>query len=395
MDHAQDAPVFDLDFWSDDVILNPYPHYEKLRELGPAVWLSQNDMWAIPRYQALREALQTPEVFSSAHGVMMNDEMNTSTKGIMLCTDDPEHLALRRLFSAPLMPKALTQLKPRFVELAEERIDELMARDEFDAVAELAHFLPLAVVTELVGLDDEGRAAMLDWAAGIFNAFGPRGNERTESGMEIVRYVVDYVLTRVDRKNLVPGGWGEALFIAADKGEIPEMTARMMLIDYLSPSLDTTINATSAAIEKFAQNPDQWQKLRANPSLISGAINEAVRIESPIRAFSRYVVQDYQVGDVTLKEGDRALMLYACANRDPEKYPDPEKFDIERKNSDQLGFGTGTHTCAGMHLAKLEITVLLEALIPRVAAFAIHDAERRPHNTLRGLYRLPTQMIAA
>lgn len=395
MDAEARSPVFDRDFWSDAIILDPYPVYDEMRGLGPVVWLSQHDCWAITGFEALRSALLTPEIFSSARGCMMNEAMNVGTQGIMLCMDDPEHIALRRLFARPLQPKALKEHRPRFEALAVGKIEWLLRQGRFDAVRDLAHFLPLSVVTELVGLDDEGRANMLEWAAGIFNAFGPEGNERTLSGIAIAQMVIDYALNRVERANLLPDGWGAALFAAADAGQISEQTARMMLVDYLSPALDTTINATSAAIELFAANPDQWDLLRADPTLIPDAINEVVRIESPVRAFSRYVTRDHVIGAAHLKAGDRALMLYGCANRDPAHYPEPDRFRIMRKPGDHLGFGQGTHLCAGMHLARLEITILLEALLPRVERFVVHKAERRPHNTLRGLHYLETALVPA
>jgi cytochrome P450 len=387
-------PVFDCDFWSDEVILDPYPIYEQMRRLGPAVWLPRHECWAITRFDALKGALLNPEVFSSAHGCMMNEPMNVGTQGIMLCMDDPDHLALRRIFARPLQPKALKDQRARLEELARAKVDWLLGQARFDAVRDLAHFLPLTVVTELVGLDEEGRANMLEWAAGIFNAFGPEGNARTIAGIEIALMVIDYALNRVQRANLLPGSWGAALFEAADAGTISEQTARLMLVDYLSPALDTTINATSAAIELFAANPDQWDLLRTSPELVGDAINEVVRIESPVRAFSRYVTRDVVLGEARMKAGDRALMLYACANRDPLHYVWPDRFDITRKCADHLGFGQGTHVCAGMHLAKLEITVLLEALLPRVERFIVHKSERRAHNTLRGLHYLETSLVA-
>jgi len=388
-------PAFDRDFWSDAVILDPYPVYAELRELGPAVWLQANSCWALTQYDAVRAALLDPATFSSASGCMMNAAMNEATKGIMLCSDDPEHLAMRRLFARPLQPKVLLEHRARFEALARGRIGELLERGSFDAVTELAHFLPLAVVTDLVGLDPYGRANMLDWAMGIFNAFGPDRNARTEAGIALAGGVIDHVLNRLDRANMVPGGWGEALFLAVDAGTLSEQTARMMLLDYLSPALDTTINATSAAIELFAAHPEQWDRLRADPALIPSAINEVIRLESPIRAFSRLVTRQCRIGEATLEPGDRALMLYASANRDPRRYPDPDRFDITRKAGDHLGFGQGTHVCAGMHLAKLEITVLLETMLPLVAGFRTGKAERRAHNTLRGLHRLETTMLKA
>ena len=342
----------------------------------------------------MREALLNPGVFSSAKGCMANAPMNQATQGIMLCSDDPEHLAMRRLFAKPLQPAVLKRLAGRLRTLAEGRIDELLTRSSFDAVSDLAHFLPLAVVTELVGLDQEGRDNMLTWAAGIFDAFGPIENNRTQNGITVAQQVISYCVERIQRANMVPGGWGEALFLAADAGQITEQTARMMLVDYLTPSLDTTINATSAAIEQFAANPAEWDKLRADPSLIPHAINEVVRIESPIRAFARTLTRDHQVGDATLREGDLALMLYACANRDHAKFPEPDRFCIERRSGDHLGFGMGTHLCAGMHLAKLEITVILECLAAKVKRFEILVAKRIAHNTLRGLARLDVAVTA-
>jgi len=388
-------PTCEIDFWSDAVILDPYPHYDHLRALGPAVWLERNHVWALTRYESVRSALLSPEIFSSASGCMVNEPMNSASQGIMLCSDDPQHLTMRRLFARPLMPKALAELRPRLEALVEARIDTLLERESFDGVVELAHYLPLAIVTELVGLNEEGRANMLEWAAAIFNAFGPIENARTLDGLAIAQHVIGYVLERLDRASLIPGGWGEALFIAADAGTISEHTARMMLIDYLTPALDTTINATSAALELFAAHPDQWDLLREDPALIPHAINEVIRIESPIRAFSRLVTADVEVGDVRIPAGSRALMLYACANRDPAKFPDPACFDITRRPSDHLGFGMGTHVCAGMHLAKLEISVILETMVRKVRRIEASNPVRRPHNTLRGLASLDCCLVGS
>jgi cytochrome P450 len=302
---------------------------------------------------------------------------------------------MRKLFAKPLQPKELSTLKPRLTALAESRVDELLARGTFDGVSDLAHYLPLAVVTELVGLDTEGRDNMLTWAAGIFDAFGPIESPRTLSGLEIAQKVIAYVLERVNRATMVPGGWGEALFTAADNGIISEHTARMMLIDYLTPSLDTTINATSAALELFAAHPDQWDALRRDPGMIPNAINEVIRIESPIRAFARQTLRSVEIGGVTIAQSASVLMLYACANRDPAKFSEPDRFDIQRRAGDHLGFGMGTHSCAGMHLAKLEITVLLEALCKRVVRLEASNPQRRAHNTLRGLKSLQVRAIAA
>ncbi|MCB1341204.1 MAG: cytochrome P450, partial [Pseudooceanicola sp.] len=355
------APTWDGDFWSDEVVLNPYPVYQRLRDLGPAVWLAHHDAWVLPRHAEVRAALGNPEVFSSARGCMMNEPMNKAFVGNILCTDDPEHQQMRKVFAKPLMPGTVGVLKARMEELAAAQVDALMARDSFDAVVDIGHHLPINVVSELVGLPEDGRRHMLEWAAGSFDAFGPLSSPRTLTGMEIGQEAAVY--TRgIDPAQLTPGSWGHALFEAAKRGEVAEHQARSMMMGYVAPALDTTINATSSAIWLFARHPEQWDMLRADRDLIGSAINEVIRLESPIRAFSRYVTRDFEVGGVTLKEGARALMLYASANRDERHYPDPERFDIARAARDHVGFGYGTHTCAGMHLAKLELTVILNAL---------------------------------
>ena len=393
---SANAPVFEQDLWSDNALLEPYPYYEQLRKLGSVVWLAHQQMWAITRYAELKAALLDAELFSSAHGCSMNEAVNAATADrVMLCTDGTKHRDMRRVFTKPLVPAAVAPLRARLVELAEARIDKLISKGRFEAVTELAHYLPLTVVSELVGLNEEGKLHMLRWAAGMFNAMGPHDSPRTAEGLAIAGEMFDYMKNRAPRSSLDPNGWGAALFSAADRGEIPQEDAEAMLIDYLGPALDTTINGTSAAIWLFAHHPAQWELLRREPSLISQAINETLRLESPIRAFTRYVTRAVKIGDVTLQPGARALMLYACANRDERHYPHAHVFDITRKANDHLAFGYGAHMCAGLHLARLEMSVLLEGLSKRVTKFEVDTERRIPHNTLRGLTELTISVRAA
>jgi cytochrome P450 len=313
----------------------------------------------------------------------------------MLCTDGRRHRDMRHVFTRPLVPAAVATLRERLRGLAEARLDELVARGRFDGVADLAHYLPLTVVTELVGFNEEGRRQMLRWAAAMFDSMGPEGNTRTLEGLAITGEMFEYIATRAPRSSLDPAGWGAALFAAADRGELAHADAQSMLIDYLGPALDTTIHGTSAALWLFARHPEQWQALRAEPALIPGAINEVLRLESPIRAFTRHATRDVVVDGTLIPAGARVLMLYACANRDGRRYADPEAFDIRRNAADHLAFGQGAHACAGMHLARLEIGLLLEGLARRVAGFELHAAQRAVHNTLRGFASLDLSVRAA
>lgn len=381
------APVSDVDLWADEVLENPYPYYKALRDLGPAVWMAKHDAWVVARYSSIREALLNAEAFTSRYGIAMNGTMNQASDGIMLLADDPEHKRLRRTFIKPLQPHTLKVLQDRLDALALGRVDELLAKGEFEAVTELAYYLPLTVVTELVGLSEDGKKKMLHWAAGLFNGMGPEGYPRTTTGLAITGEAFAY-LAAIEREELDPEGWGAALFRAADAGDLSYQEAQAMLMDYLGPALDTTINGLSSALELFGAHPDQWDQLRARPERLSFAIDETLRLESPIRAFSRVLTRDYELEGVPMKAGDRALMLYASANRDERHYPDPDRFDIMRDARDHVAFGYGTHMCAGRHLGKLEIATVLRILLERVKRFEVIEAEREPHNTLRGLAKL-------
>lgn len=381
------APVSDLDFWADDVIASPYAHYQQLRDAGPAVWLTRYGAWAVARHKNVREALLNAEVFTSTAGIGLNDAANKNSEGVMIFSDDPDHLRLRRVFNRPLLPGALQRLKDRLAALAEARIEALIGKGSFDAVTELAHYLPLTVVTELVGLTDEGKSKMLFWAAGLFDALGPEGHPRTAAGIEIAVEAFTY-LHGLRREELDPDGWAAGLFRAADEGELSLSEAQHMMMDYTGPALDTTINGLSNALWLLARHPDQWDRLRADPRLVPRAIDEALRMESPVRSFARMLTRDYDMDGVQMRKGDRALMIYASANRDERRYADPERFDIGRDARDHVAFGYGMHLCAGMHLAKLEIATVLDILVRRVERIHIVDEQRALHNLLRGLSRL-------
>jgi cytochrome P450 len=377
----------DIDLWTDEALLDPYPLWRELRDTGPVVRLSKFGVWAMPRYKDVREALVNWEVFSSAEGVCLNEQMNEMLRGILLHTDPPEHGVLRRVLRRPLGPHELKELEPEIAAEADALVERLAERGTFDAATELAQHLPLEIVSKRVGLPEDGRENMLEWAAANFNSLGPM-NRRTEESLPKVAEAVEYMFDPCLAGRLAPGGWAARLWEAASEGAIPPEKAPVLLADYWAPSLDTTIFATSSAIWLFAQHPDQWQLVRDDPSLIPHAINEIVRLESPIPQFSRVTTRDHDVDGVRLPAGSRVLMMFGSANRDERKWEDPERFDVRRKPTDHLAFGRGEHNCAGQGLARLEIKALLTALARRVERFELRACERAKNNMLRGIARL-------
>lgn len=386
------APVSDYDPYADGNLLDPWDGYRRLRDAGPVVWLERYDMYAATRYDAVRRVLEDWQTFSSARGVMMNDDMNQVLRGNTLCSDGADHDALRRVVIRPLRPTPLKELSADIVREAETIAERLVKSGRFDAATELAYHLPLSVVSNMVGLPEEGRERMLVWASEMFNCFGPR-NERTISAFPVLEEMVHYAGTQAVRGRLKPGSWAEALHDAADRGEVPHAALPVMMIDYMGPSLDTTIFAITSAVDLFARHPDQWDLVRADPSLIPGAINEVLRLEAPIQDFSRYAVTDYDMGGITIPGDSRIIAFYGAGNRDEREFGDPDTFDVRRNPRHHLAFGAGPHQCVGMNLARMEMTALFTALASRVERFEIENAERALHNILRGFTKLEVTVI--
>jgi cytochrome P450 len=382
------APTSTLDPYTDQALLNPWPLYRELREMGPAVWLEKYGMFAFTRYESVLKALRDWEAFPSSFGVMMNEDVNQLLRGGTLCSDGDAHNRLRRVVIRPLTPAALMSLQEEVEREAGAVVERLCAKGRFCATADLATHLPVTIVSSAIGLPEEGRERMMEWSIGMFNCFGPM-NERARHAMPVLSEMMNYARNQAVPGRLKPGSWAEAIHLAAAAGEVPSEAMPVMMIDYMGPSLDTTIFGISSGIWLFANNPDQWDLVRNDLSLIPAAINEILRMEAPVQGFSRYVARDYDLDGVALPQGSRAIVFYGAANRDPRQFPDPDRFDVRRDNAGRhMAFGAGPHGCLGMHLAKLEMRSLFIALARKVKRFHIEAEERVLNNILRGFSKL-------
>jgi cytochrome P450 len=388
-------PESGIDLFTDEALADPYPLYDELRATGAAVWLSDLEVYALPRYAEARAVARNWEVFSSGRGVMLNDVINRATGGVAaICCDPPRHDEMRRVLRRPLMADALRELIPELVAEADTLVQHLVTAGTFDAVTDLAQHLPLAIIANLVGIPEAGRKRMLAWATAAFDSMGPL-NARTQAALPLSLEMFEYGNVEALPPNLKPGGWAQMVYDAAERGEIAPELCPSMMSAYLAPSLDTTINGISNAMMLFGEHPDQWDLLRADPSLIPNAINEVLRLESPIQRFSRYVTRDHRIGDVTVPAGSRVMLLFGAANRDERRWPDPTRFDVRRaRAAEHLAFGFGPHACVGSGLARLEMRVLLEALVARVKRFETAGATRAINQVLRGLSSLEVSVVA-
>jgi cytochrome P450 len=222
-------------------------------------------------------------------------------------------------------------------------------------------------------------------------------NERTQQSMPAARAMFAFADEMAARENLVPGSVGDSVIQAARDGEVEPERVATLLVGYLAPSLDTTISAIGSAVWLLATHPEQWAMVRADPSLVPNAFNETLRMESPIRAFSRVTTAPVEVGSVSIPADARVVILFAAANRDERCFDRPDEFDVTRPNaSEHLGFGLGTHSCPGQGLARIEAHALLTALAAEAESLTLEGApERALNNLINAWGTLPVTVQAA
>ncbi|OLT02176.1 monooxygenase [Pseudonocardia sp. CNS-004] len=384
------TPTYDADIYTDEALLEPYEHYRALRELGPAVWLERHEAFAVSRHADVRAVLLDSDTFRSANGIALNEPANQAILGCTLASDGELHAHLRKVVAHRMMPRALRPMRELVTQRADELVEGLVRQGAFDAVSDLARALPLSVVPDFIGWPQEGREHLLEWAGANFDSFGPM-NARAERAMPKCGEMAAFGAELVRTGNVLPGSLGAGVLEARDRGEITTEQSMMLMLDYLAPSLDTTISAVGSAIWLFAQHPEQWDRIRADPSLVPNAVNEVVRFESPIRAFGRLAETDTQIGGVPVPAGSRVLVIYASANRDERKFARADEFDVTRPDAvQQLGFGVGEHGCAGQALARMETESLLTALARSVTRFRLAGPpERALNNLIRAFGTVP------
>jgi len=294
-----------------------------------------------------------------------------------------------------LVPRALHGLRSSWAAAADELVDQLVAAGSIDAVPQLAEAFPLRVFPDAVGIPRAGRENLLPYGDHLFNAFGP-ANELVAKGATRAPSLLAWVIAQCDRSVLSPDGFGAAIWAAADRGELTETQAPLVVRSLLSAGVDTTVHGLSAVLYAFATNPGQWQRLREQPSLARVAFDEAVRWESPVQTFFRTATTDVSIEDAVIPDGKKILMFLGAANRDPRRWPDPDRFDLTRDPSGHVGFGMGLHQCVGQHIARLEAESVLTALARRVSHLELAGPVRRHHNnTLRAWASIPLTLHPA
>jgi cytochrome P450 len=390
----------DADPFAAEHLAHPDPLHRRLREAGPVVRLTRYDVHALARYQEVRAALTDWQTFQSGAGVGLANfrhEKPWRPPSLLLEADPPHHDAPRRVLSEILAPLALRRLRETWQAVAEELVETVLAERgrEFDAFDALAKAFPLRVFPDAVGLGPHGRENLLPYGNMAFNAFGPR-NALVEADAHRVGALSAWVNAQCAREALSEDGFGARIWAAADRGDLTPAQAPLVVRSLLTAGVDTTVHGLAAALYAFATHPQEWQRLRARPELARVAFDEAVRWQSPVQTFFRTATTDVDIAGTRIPEGGKILMFLGAANRDPDRWSDPDRFDLTRDPSGHVGFGMGIHQCVGQHVARLEAEALLTALARRVGHLELAGEPRRHlNNTLRSWAALPVRVRPA
>ncbi|SDD50120.1 cytochrome P450 [Streptomyces prasinopilosus] len=386
-------PSSDVDLFADDVLVDPYPVHAELRELGPVVHLRENDVYALTRYDVIRDALADWESFSSA-SIAFNPMANEALTGTSLASDPPVHTRLRATLTENLSPRALRGLKGGIEAKADALVAELVEKGSFEAIDALARAFPLEVVADLIGFQGHVRDNMLRWGQAAMQVLGPM-NQRTAENFPIAGELYGWC-SEVKAEDLAEGSVGRGIFDAEERGAVPPGTAGHIIHQYLGAGVDTTIAAIGNIVALFARHPDQLALVRANPSLVPAAFNEVLRFWPPINTWGRLATKDVDIAGTVIPAGAQVAVLLGAGNRDPRHYENPDAFLVERNPVDHLAFGYGPHGCAGQGLARLEAHAVIEALSRRVERLVTGPEVRVPGNTTRSIEELPVlEVISA
>jgi cholest-4-en-3-one 26-monooxygenase len=402
----------DIDVWSlssfDDGI--PHDTFARLRSEAPVYRhpdpLVPEGHWAVTRHADVQFISRNPEIFSSHERSCMIDEMApdllAQQQMMMVNLDPPDHTRLRSLVNRGFTPRTIRRLRGQMESTCSAIIDKAMAKgpaEAVDAVTAISADLPLVVIADLLGVPQADRHKLFDWSNRMVGAEDPDLGKGMDSAADAALEVFSYAHGLGDEKRSNPADDIVSRFVTADEegNVLSDLEFDLFFLLLTTAGNETTRNAISGGIQAFIEHPDQWDRLKADPSLAPKAADEVVRWVTPVMDFRRTAMADVDLGGTSIKRGDKVIIYYASANRDEAVFENPDVFDIGRDPNPHLGFGGGgPHFCLGRHLALLEIEVMLEGLVRRVERFEPAGVPRRMRSHfLNGLKELPVRLVPA
>jgi cytochrome P450 len=382
------------------VLADPHPALAALRESGPVHRIDMRmglPVWVVTRYDDVLAALSDPRLSNDPHnaGALEETLRGDFLSRSLIGTDPPEHTRLRRLVAKAFTARRVEGLRPRVQEIADALLDRITPRGSADLVGEFALPLPITVIGELLGVPEADRDRFRGWTDEMLDRPFDPGSDiaRVTEGRERMH---GYLSDLVAAKRTYPADdLLTDLVQASDEGErldaqeLLAMTFLLLIAGYV-----TTVSLVGNGTLALLRRPDQLERLRADPSLVPQAVEELLRFDGPVNpGLTRFALEDLEIGGVRIPRGDMVLLAIAAADRDPDRFPDPDRLDVGAADPGHLAFGHGIHYCLGAPLARLEGQVAFTALLARLPDLALDIPEDQLRwiggGVLRGLRQLP------
>jgi pimeloyl-[acyl-carrier protein] synthase len=388
---------------------DPHPNYHRLRSEHPVFedptwgefiltrWADCDAVLRDPRWSSDPRHRISPVEIPGQDARIAFAESNAR---VLLFLDPPDHTRLRRLVSKAFTPNTVERLRPHVQDLVESLLDDAVAAagegGTFDVIETVAYPLPVIVICELMGVPVEDRHQFGTWSSDASRLLdGDIDEDTAMRGIIAAASFLNYFNDLFDARRAEPkDDLVSALLAAEEEGDrLTEEELRSIVLLLFIAGHETTMNLIGNGLLALLRNPDQYARLRDDPASIPAAVEECLRFDGPVHATARLATEDLEVGGVPMPKGSQVVALLAAANRDPARFPDPDRFDITRADNHHLTFSLGIHYCLGAALARLEGQVVLGTIARRFPhlQLASDDIEYREHLILRGLKALPVR----
>jgi cytochrome P450 len=379
-----------------EVQADPYPYYAELRDKAPVAWIEPMQAWAVSRYADVDFILRSPRLFSSAlwNETASGDLVVVPEAPGLLSMDPPDHTRMRKLANKGFTPRLIRAMEPHVREITQDLLKPLAGQTEIDLVTALSVPLPVIVIAEMLGVEVERRADFKRWSDAVMRTLNRPTDEAVRA--EIRRQITEfraYIEHMIDKRRTEPGDDLITAFVQAEE-ERQVLTSIEILgltVLILGAGNETTTNLIGNTVLALLDHPEELAKVRAEPASVPALIEEVLRYDSPVQVVFRQTTEAVELEGGKLPAGATVLVLLGAANRDERKFPEPDRFDVERNPQDHVGFGYGIHYCLGAPLARLEGRLALEALLfdcspftrvlahtPRIAAFLVRGPRTLP-----------------
>jgi unspecific monooxygenase len=385
-------------------VADPYPVFERLRADHPVIYDPATNQWLVSRFADVNALLRDRRLGRSYVHVATHEEFGrtpppawqapyeASARLQLIDMEPPDHTRLRRLVSTAFTPRTVEGLRPRITELVDGLLGAALERREFDLLADLIEQLPVAVIAELLGIPEGDRPLLRPWSADMTLMFELTRSEADEHrAVQATVEFSDYLRGLVRERRARPkADLLSQLALVAEAGDHlseDELIATAILL--LNAGHEASVNGAANAWWTLFRHPDALAALRADPGLVPTAVDELLRFDTPAPMFERWVLEDIELHGVAIPRGQELALLFASANRDPDRFPNPDGLVLDRNPNPHLSFGAGIHFCLGAPLARLELGILFRAILERMPTLElVAEPAWKPRFVLRGLQAL-------